>query len=103
MNNALKLEISAETQEQADSILNHLLSEKLVTGGQLLHAPARFLWKEEVVDMDYFTIVSYTLERHKQAIIDSVKTISVEEVPMIVFTPFEGNQELISWIQKTVS
>jgi uncharacterized protein involved in tolerance to divalent cations len=41
----LQVTISAETKEQADQILNVLLGKKLATGGQIIHAPARFLWK----------------------------------------------------------
>ena len=52
--------------------------------------------------MDYFTINSFTLEQHKDAIIQVVEGISVEEVPMITFTPFEGNKKLTDWIEATL-
>src|SRR5687767_8530195 len=99
----LQVQISAETKQQADDILNALLSKKLVTGGQLVSAPARFLWKGEVTDMDYFAINSFTIAKHKQAIIDIVKKISVEEVPMVSFVVIDGNEELLTWIRKTVA
>jgi uncharacterized protein involved in tolerance to divalent cations len=103
MKGYLKVEISAETKQQADGILNNLLTQKLVTGGQIIESPARFLWKNEVVDMDYVTVTSFTTEQHKQAIIQEVKKISVEEVPMIVFLPMDGNAELLAWIQETLA
>jgi uncharacterized protein involved in tolerance to divalent cations len=103
MKGYLKVEISAETKQQADGILNNLLAQKLVTGGQIIESPARFLWKNEVVDMDYMTVTSFTTEQHKQAIIQEVKKISVEEVPMIVFLPMDGNAELLAWIQETLA
>jgi hypothetical protein len=40
---------------------------------------------------------------HKQAIIEDVKKTSVEEVPMVWFVEFEGNQELLKWIDETLS
>lgn len=98
-----QVQISAENKEQADKILNSLLDKKLVTGGQIINAPARFLWKGEITDMDYYTITSFTNETHKEAIIEDVKKTSIEEVPMIQFISFEGNKELINWINKTVS
>ena len=52
--------------------------------------------------MDYFTINYFTLEQHKDAIIQVVEGISVEEVPMITFTPFEGNKKLTDWIEATL-
>jgi uncharacterized protein involved in tolerance to divalent cations len=99
----LQVAISAENQAQADAILNPLLKQKLVTGGQFIHAPARFLWKGKITDMDYCTILSYTLERHKDAIIASVRKTSAESVPMITFTPFDGNPELLDWIRSTLA
>ncbi len=99
----LSITISAETKVNADEILNNLLEKKLVTGGQIINAPARFLWKDKITDMDYFTITSYTLEKHKNEIITEVQKVSIEEVPMITFTPFDGNDQLISWIKQTVS
>jgi uncharacterized protein involved in tolerance to divalent cations len=95
-----ELKISAENQEQADAILNSLLEKKLVTGGQFIIAPARFLWKGNITDMkEYVTITSYTTEKHKDAVIKDVRKTSAEEVPMITFvTPDDLNQELRDWI-----
>lgn len=98
---ALKVEISAENKQQADDILNDLLAKKLVTGGQFIKTPARFLWKGEVTDMEYCTITSFTITKHKEAVIEAVRKTSQEEVPMVTFTPFEGNEELERWIEQT--
>lgn len=94
--------ISAEDKVQADKILNSLLDKKLVAGGLLLNAPARFWWKAKITDMDYYNISVFSTEKYKQAIIDDVKKTSVEEVPMIWFVEFEGNKELLEWIDEIV-
>lgn len=98
----LQIAISAETKENADEMLNVLLDKKLVTGGQIIKAPARFLWKGKVVDMDYFTITSFTLDKNKEKITEVIEKVSIEEVPMITFTPFDGNKKLLNWINETV-
>jgi uncharacterized protein involved in tolerance to divalent cations len=98
----LQVSISAENKEQADQILNALLALKLITGGQILNAPARFLWKGAIVDMNYYTLQSFTLAKHKDAIIVAVKKISIEEVPMISFIAIDGNEELLNWIENTL-
>lgn len=96
--------ISAENKEQAETILNSLLEKKLVTGGQFLQAPARFLWKRKINNMEeYVTITSFTIEKHTAALIDDVKKTAVEEVPMIRFIEFEGNEELRNWIIETLA
>jgi len=42
------------------------------------------------------------LKKYKEKIISEVKKVSIEEVPMITFTPFEGNKELLDWIEQTL-
>jgi uncharacterized protein involved in tolerance to divalent cations len=98
-----EVKISAENQTQADIILNSLLEKKLVTGGQFLTAPARFLWKEEIQGMkEYIAITSYTTDKYKEAVIKDVRKTSAEEVPMITFIALDDlNQELRDWIDKT--
>jgi uncharacterized protein involved in tolerance to divalent cations len=99
-----EVKISAENQEQADVILNSLLEKKLVTGGQFLKAPARFLWKGKITDMDYVTILTYTNDLRKDAVMDDVRRTTQEEVPMMTFTlPDDINKELRSWIDQTLA
>jgi len=97
-----KVEFSAENLEQANDILNQLLKDKAVTGGQIINAPARFLWKDAVTNMDYYTVWAFTIEAYTDEIIETVKSLSKEEVPMIWFTPIKGNDELITWISETL-
>jgi uncharacterized protein involved in tolerance to divalent cations len=98
-----EVKISAENQEQADIILNSLLEKKLVTGGQFIKQPARFLWKGKMQDMDYITITSYTTDRHKDAVMEDVRKTSAEEVPMMTFVlPDDINVELRDWIDETL-
>ncbi len=98
----LQVYISAENKQQADTILNSLLNKKLVAGGLLLNAPARFRWKGEVTDMNYYNISVFTTEKHKKSIIEDVKKTSIEEVPMVWFVEFEGNKELLNWIDEVI-
>jgi uncharacterized protein involved in tolerance to divalent cations len=100
-----ELKISAENQAQADVILNSLLEKKLVTGGQFITAPARFLWKGAINNMqEYVTITSYTTDPHRDAIIEDVLRTSAEEVPMITFLVIdELNEELRKWIEQTLT
>ncbi len=105
MNLYYEVKISAENQKQADVILNSLLSKKLVTGGQFISAPARFLWKSDINEMaEYVTITSYTTDKHKDAIMEDVRQTSAEEVPMMTFIlPDDINQELRDWVDRTLA
>ncbi len=48
-----KVEISAETLEDSRTILDALLAQKLVTGGQFFETPSRFLWKGETPESSW--------------------------------------------------
>jgi uncharacterized protein involved in tolerance to divalent cations len=100
-----EVKISAENQEQADIILNSLLKKKLVTGGQFIIAPARFLWKGAIEGMkEYVTITSYATDKHKNAVIEDVRKTSIEEFPMVTFVVLDDlNQELREWIESTLA
>ena len=94
--------ISAENSKRANRILDELLRKKLVAGGMITKGPAKVWWKGEIVKTEYYNISVLTRERHKDAVITTVKQVSVEEVPMIAFFPLEGNEELLRWIDASV-
>ena len=80
--------ISAEEKNQAVNILDTLLEKKLILGGPILEGPAKFWWKDKIVKMNYAYILTYTIEKHKGAIIAEVNKVSEEEVPMVSFIPY---------------
>jgi uncharacterized protein involved in tolerance to divalent cations len=99
-----EVKISAENQDQATTILGSLLEKKLVTGGQYIAAPAEFLWKGKIENMDYITITSYTTDRLKTAVIEDVERTSIEDVPMVTFVALvELNAALRTWIDETLA
>lgn len=93
-----EMHASAKDEEQANTILNTLLQKKLVTGGLMFIAPGRFYWQEKLVDLQYFNVTAFTVEKHKQSIIDAVKKVTGEDLPMIWFTEIDGDSELLKWI-----
>jgi len=44
--------ISSELRTQGLRLLEHLISKRLIFGGPVLNGPARFLWKNEIVEHD---------------------------------------------------
>ena len=45
--------ISSELRTQGMRLLEHLIRKELIFGGPVLSGPARFLWKNEIVEHDY--------------------------------------------------
>lgn len=93
--------ISAENTEQANTILDALLEKKLVFGGPIRCSKDKFWWKGEVIEQDYCFIHSYTREDLKDRVIEEAENASVEEICMISFLPFEGNEALIKLLDDT--
>ncbi len=102
MDKYLQCWISAEDKDEADKIMNALLKKRLVAGGLITNGPARFRWKKEIVDTDYFNISVFTRGDKKEEIIEEVGRVSREEVPMVWFVEFEGNEELLGWIDESL-
>lgn len=94
--------ISAENRKQANVVLDALLAKKLILGGPIIQGPAKFWWKGNIEEMDYCYILTYTTEQHKEAIVAETEKASVEEVPMISFIPFDGNEGLLKLIDDTI-
>jgi hypothetical protein len=57
--------------------------------------------KLEVVDHDYCFVITYTMEDLKEALIKEAERVSVEEVCLMSFIPFEGNAALIKILDDT--
>jgi uncharacterized protein involved in tolerance to divalent cations len=94
--------ISAETVEQAEAIRSALLKEKIILGGPILEGPAQFWWKDNIVDMNYVYLLTYTRENLRDEVNNIAETTSREEVCMISHLPFEGNQKFISLLNDTL-
>jgi hypothetical protein len=83
--------ISAELRTQGLRLLEHLISKRLIFGGPVFSGPARFLWKNEIVEHDYCWIVTFTREDLRDDLIREAENESAEAICMITFTPFDGS------------
>lgn len=93
--------ISAENKEQANTILDSLLQKKVIFGGPVLEGPSKFWWKGEICEMNYAYILTYTREDLREEVIEEAEKASEEEVCMVSFMPFEGNDALIKLLNNT--
>ena len=54
--------ISSELRTQGLRLLEHLIAKRLIFGGPVFSGPARFLWKNEIVEHDYCWTITFTRE-----------------------------------------
>jgi len=87
----LQVMISSELRTQGMRMLEHLISKRLIFGGPVFSGPARFLWKNEIVEHDYCWIVTFTREDLRDELIKEAEKESAEAICMITFSPFDGS------------
>ena len=83
--------ISSELRTQGLRLLERLIAKRLIFGGPVFNGPARFLWKNEIVEHDYCWILTFTREELRDQLIREAEGHSVEAICMISFTPFDGS------------
>ena len=87
----LQVLISSELRTQGMRLLEHLIRRRLIFGGPVFSGPARFLWKNEIVEHDYCWILTFTREDLRDELIREAEGHSVEAICMISFSPFDGS------------
>ena len=92
--------ISAELRTQGLRLLDRLLRKHLIFGGPVLNGPARFLWKNEIVEHDYCWIITFTREDLRDELIREAETESAEAICMISFSPLDGSPALQALLEQ---
>ena len=96
----LQVMISSELRTQALRLLEHLIRNRLIFGGPVFSGPARFLWKNEIVEHDYCWIVTFTREDLRDELIREAEKESAEAICMITFTTFDGSPAMQALLEE---
>ena len=88
MYNFLMKEFASEkhVKEEAKKIMLHLAEKHLIAGGLITNGDSAYWWNNELVEKVYYNISTFTTDEHKQKIIQEVRAIHSDEVPIITFT-----------------
>lgn len=96
--------ISATTLKEAKDILQSLALKKLVAGGLISEGLSSYWWEGEIQEKKYYNISVFTNEENRTAVIQQVKSIHSDEVPIIaLFEISDGNTEFLNWIDESVT
>src|SRR6201988_4926220 len=96
----LQVMISSELRTQALRLTDHLIRKRLVFGGPLFSGPARFLWKNEIVEHDYCWTITFTREDLRDELIREAEKESAEAICMITFSPFDGSPAMHALLEE---
>src|SRR5258708_38827622 len=99
----LQVLISTELRTQGLRLLEHLISKRLIFGGPVLGGPARFLWKNEIVEHDYCWIITFTREDLRDELIQEAEKESAEAICMTTFSPFDGSPAMQALLEEAFS
>jgi len=92
--------ISSELRTQGLRLLEHLIARRLIFGGPVLSGPARFLWKNEIVEHDYCWTITFTREDLRDELIREAEKESAEAICMITFSPFDGSPAMQALLEE---
>lgn len=98
----LKAVISATSKEEAEEIADTLLEKDLLAGTLIVDGDSRYHWKGEIVNETYYNIQAYTVEEHREEVIEEVRKIHSDETPIIEYTEIDGNGDFLDWISESV-
>ena len=94
--------IGASDENEANVILDTLLTERVVAGGLITHGPSRFWWKGKIEIKEYYNISTFIPKHKKDILIEVVRKITSDETPVIALFPIEGNQDFLDWVDQSV-
>lgn len=95
--------ISSELRTQGLRLLEYLIQKRLIFGGPVLSGPARFLWKNEIVEHDYCWTITFTREDLRDELIQEAEKESAEAICMITFSPFDGSPAMHALLEEAFS
>ena len=90
--------ITFDKKEEADSLCNLLVEERLVAGVHLYPIEAIFHWKQEVVHRGEFVAVVQTSNKLWPTLRDRIEQLHSFEVPCIMMVEAEVNNSFALWI-----
>lgn len=93
--------ISATSKEEAETIIELLLKNRLIAGGHITSNQSHHWWNGKIDREEYFSISCFTIDQNKDKIIEIVENNSKDEVPGVIFFKIDyGNEKFLNWIEE---
>ncbi len=84
--------ISSELRTQGMRLLEHLIRKHLIFGGPVLSGPARFLWKNEIVEHDYAWILDLLYSFRRQSRVPGAPRGSIRRTGNVAGAAVQGRR-----------
>lgn len=104
-NNFKLIYITFDNIESAESVIRHLLEEKLIACANIIPSVKSYYWWEETIQSsEEYIVIAKTIASNVEGVIDKVKQIHEYDCPCVLaFNVDAGNQGFLDWMQKSVN
>lgn len=94
---------NTKTKPEAEKIIDALFEAKLIACADGFAIDSRYCWKEEITSEERYQVMAYSKFELKKKIIALIEETHSDEVPAIVFSPIDGNQKYLDWIEESLT
>jgi uncharacterized protein involved in tolerance to divalent cations len=95
--------VSSTSEEEAAQILDALTKLRLAAGGLITQGQSQYWWQGERVKKTYFNLSLFTIGKHRDQLIQQVRSLHADVTPIIAFVQIaDGNQDFLDWINLSV-
>jgi len=100
----LQIEWLSASKEEAESVVEKLLVQKLIACANISTVESRYIWQGRLERCSEVKVVMKTLEKHFETISQEIQRLGSYEVPCILGTYVDrAHIEYFDWVKKTVS
>lgn len=91
--------MTAKTREEACTITEYLLENRLIAGANMFPVESRYRWKDEICRENEYAVFMQTRSDLFPAVEKAVKHLHSYEIPCIVELNIDrGNPDFLHWI-----
>ncbi len=100
---AIQIQISVDSLEEANRLANFLLSSKLAASVQQIKSSTQYLWEGKIEEAEEYIILIQTLASKFKEIESEIKKRHTYEVPEIIALPIEKiSKDYYNWIVRSL-
>lgn len=99
---AIQLLINTASKEELEKIISALFEQKLIACADVFPVESRYFWKGKIEVENRHQAIAFSLEDKRDSIIELVEKLHSDEVPGIIFSPVEANEEYLNWIKDSL-
>ena len=95
----IQILLNSTSREELERIISALFENKLIACADVFPVESHYFWKGKIEMENRHQAIAFSMDDKKDSIIELVKKMHSDEVPGIIFSPAEANEEYLNWIK----